>query len=68
MSDQQNCHCCLSRRQCVKMLSLGALGAGMMAPALQIIASDKSSGANAEFIDPAKLRPQPETRIAAVIL
>jgi len=69
MSTQHNCsHCCLNRRQCMQVLSMSALGAGMAAPLFQAVAEEKAKPAPKDFIDPAKLRPCPEVRVAATFL
>ena len=68
MATQNSCHgCCLSRRQCIQMLSLSALGAGLARPLLQA-AETKPAPPYPDFIDPAKLRPNPEVKIAATFL
>lgn len=61
-------HCCLSRRQCMKVLSASAIGAGMFGPVLKAAAREKSGPAKTDFIDPTGLRPNPEVRIAASFL
>jgi hypothetical protein len=70
MSVGHHCHqCCFSRRQCIKMLSLSALGAGIAGPAVfQSVAAEKAGPAKGDFIDTAKLRPCPEVRVAATFL
>jgi hypothetical protein len=68
MLKHQNCNCCLSRRQCLKLLSMSALGAGVMSPVLEAVAKTKSKASNPDFVDPATLRPNPEVRMAGVIL
>ncbi len=64
---QHNCHCCLSRRDCLKFLSTAALGAGMIGPALSAVAKETSRYANPDYVDMARLRPCPEVRMAAAI-
>jgi hypothetical protein len=56
--------CCLSRRNCLKLLSLSALGAGASGRILEA-AEEKPAVAENDFIDPAGLRPQPQVRLAA---
>ncbi len=66
---QPNCsHCCMSRRQCMKFLSASALGAGVLAPVLDVAGEEKAKPARTDFIDAAKLRPCPDVRIAASFL
>lgn len=61
-----DCHrCCLSRRHCIKLLSMSALGAGMAGSLLESVAAERSGPAKSDFIDPANLRPRPEVRVAA---
>ncbi len=61
------CHrCCLSRRECLKVLSLSALGAGL---AQGVVAGAPAEApARTDFIDPASLRPKPQVRVAATFL
>ena len=54
--------CCLSRRECLKVLSLSAVGAGVVA------AAGGAEPANSDFIDAGSLRPKPEVRVAATFL
>lgn len=61
-------HCCMNRRQCMKVLSATAVGAGVFGPLLQAAAEDKASPAKTDFIDAKNLRPNPEVRIAASFL
>ncbi|MCR4415359.1 MAG: hypothetical protein NUV77_23345 [Thermoguttaceae bacterium] len=68
MTTQPTCsRCCLSRRQCLKFLSMSALGAGLVTPSLEA-AEPKAAPAKTDFIDPAGLRPRPEVRVAATFL
>ena len=69
MSAGHDCHhCCLSRRQCMKMLSLSALGAGVAAPLFESVAAEKCGPSKTDFVDSAHLRPRPEVRVAATFL
>ncbi len=62
---QSSCHnCCLSRRQCLQVLSASALAAPWLASGNCGLAQDTPPQGD-DFIDPAKLRPQPKVRIAA---
>lgn len=62
-------HCCISRRQCVKLLSLSALGAGIIGPGLQAAEEKRAAPAPLpESVDAASLRPRPEVRVAAAFL
>lgn len=62
-----HCQCCISRRDCLKFLSMSALGAGMFGPALSAVAKEKSRYANPDYVDVGKLLPCPEVRMAAAI-
>jgi hypothetical protein len=65
MTIQHDCRrCCLTRRECLKVLSVSALGAGMMTPVLTTRAADQDAPAKTDFVDPATLRPRPEVRLA----
>ncbi|MFZ5832529.1 MAG: hypothetical protein ACOY3P_20775 [Planctomycetota bacterium] len=64
MAAHHDCHCCLNRRQCMKVFSGSVLGAALGGSLLESFAAEQSTGP-ADFIDPAKLRPSPEVRIAA---
>jgi len=69
MTSPHKCsQCCLSRRQCMKILSLSAMGAGVFRPVLHAEAQEKSGPASTDAIDPTGLRPKPEVRIAATFL
>lgn len=69
MSTHHHCsHCCLNRRQCMQVLSMTALGAGVGAPLFQAVAEEKAKPAPKDFIDAAKLRPCPEVKVAATFL
>jgi len=64
MTTERDCsRCCLSRRDCLKVLSMSAAGAGVMAYAVS--AADKETPAPGDHIDPAGLRPKPEVKMAA---
>ncbi len=62
----QHCNCCLSRRNCLKLLSLSAaaLGAGAFSPVLETVARAKSKSPAPDFIDPTRLRPNPQICLA----
>ena len=69
MTAQHDCHrCCLSRRQCLKFLSLSAVGAGLLPSTLVSLAQDTAKPAPADYVDPAQLRPRPEVRVSATFL
>ncbi len=60
------CSGCLSRRRCLQIITTAAAGltfSGGIIPALA-----KSRTADPDFVDPAKLRPQPKVRLEAAIL
>lgn len=60
------CHrCCVSRRECLKVLSLSAVGAGLGSG---LVAAASAAAGKGEFIDPASLRPKPQVRVAATFL
>ena len=66
MSSHHDCHrCCMSRRQCMQLLSLSALGAAGVVPALRSLAEDSARPAAGDVIDPRSLRPNPEVKVAA---
>jgi len=52
----------------MKLLSASALGAGALAPVLDVVGEEKAKPAKADFIDAAKLRPCPDVRVAATFL
>ncbi|MBM3892700.1 MAG: hypothetical protein FJ388_26575, partial [Verrucomicrobia bacterium] len=58
------CHGCLTRRECLKLLSASALGAAAVP---QVLAARKSESHPADYVDVAKLLPRPEVRMAAAI-
>jgi hypothetical protein len=68
MSSQQNCRCCLNRRQCLQVLSASALGAGLAAPGLNLLAAEPPKPTAPDFVDASHLRPRPEVKIAATFL
>lgn len=69
MCSHHDCsHGCINRRQCMELLSMSALGAGMMLSASKVAAEEKADVAKTDFIDPASLRPNPEVRMAAAFL
>ncbi|MCX7826528.1 MAG: hypothetical protein N2689_13360 [Verrucomicrobiae bacterium] len=64
MSLSHHCHGCLTRRECLKLLSASALGAAAVP---QVLAARKSESHPADYVDAAKLRPRPEVRMSAAI-
>jgi hypothetical protein len=69
MSTGQDCsRCCLNRRECIKFLSLSAVGAGLLPSSLVALGDDAAKPAKTDFVDPATLRPRPEVRVAATFL
>ena len=69
MMPKHDCHhCCLNRRQCLQFLSASALGAGMLTSQRRSAADDQALPSNADFVDPAGLRPNPKVRVAAAFL
>ena len=67
MNSHDCSHCCLSRRQCLKLVSLSALGAsaGAFGPIARVRADEP---APTDTIDVAGLRPKPEIKVAAAFL
>lgn len=61
-----DCGCCLSRRQCLKLLSTAALGSTLPSGAFAALKSDTPH--YTDYIDPAGLRPRPKVRITAAII
>ncbi len=69
MSVLHNCSCCMTRRQCAKLLSLSAVGAGVLGPALEAGAAwSRKKTPPADYVDVDGLRPQPDVRLAAAFL
>ena len=68
MNATHHCCHCVSRRDCIKTLSLSALGATMFSSTLRVFAKATPSAASEEIIDPTRLRPHPDVRIAATFL
>lgn len=69
MTTSPDCsRCCMSRRDCVKLLSASAVGAGLVGPALTALAADSAAPGPTDFVDAANLRPKPDVRIAATFL
>jgi hypothetical protein len=67
--DKHDCHrCCLNRRECLQFLSMSAIGAGLAASGVTAWAAAKNGPAPDDFIDPAKLRPNPKVRVATTFL
>jgi len=66
MTAEHDCsRCCMSRRDCMKLASASALGAGVMQCALAAGAEKQDKPAGADFVDPTGRRPRPEVRVAA---
>lgn len=66
---EHNCSSCgISRRDCMKALSLSALGAGLGGLLLDARADGQAAPAPTDFVDPTTLRPRPEVRVAATFL
>ena len=62
-------HCCMSRRQCIKLLTMSTLGTGLVGPTFEALAADKpASPAPSDVIDARSLRPNPKVNIAATFL
>ncbi len=69
MSASHDCRrCCLSRRECIKLLSLSALGASMGGRVFEAVAQERARPARTDFVDATSLRPKPEVRVAATFL
>ena len=69
MSPQHDCHhCCLTRRQCLQVLSASALGAGALSSPLRILGQDSAAPAKTDFVDAASLRPKPDVRVCGTFL
>jgi len=69
MTHPNHCsRCCFSRRECIKRLSLSALGVGLGGRVLQSVAAEKAAPAKTDFIGPAALRPRGDVRMAAAFL
>jgi len=60
------CHGCLSRRHCLQLLSSAAVGLTFSGSVVSALA--KSRPPAPDFVDPAKLRPRPLTRLEAAYL
>lgn len=69
MCEHHNCNGCgMSRRDCMKLLSVSAMGAGLGGFLLDAPADAQAAPAPTDFVDPAALRPRPEVRVAATFL
>ncbi len=69
MSLPHDCgHCCLSRRQCLQVLSASALGASVLSHPLRLLGQDSAAPAKTDFVDAAGLRPKPEVRVCGTFL
>ncbi len=61
-------HCCMSRRDCVKLLSMSTLGLGLAGTGMEALAADKPALPPADVIDARSLRPNPKVCVAATFL
>jgi len=68
MNTIHNCHHCVSRRDCLKVLSLSALGTTLIGSAVKAIAKEAAQTAPGDYIDAALLRPRPDVRVGAAFL
>ncbi len=69
MSPQHDCRrCCLSRRQCLQVLSASAIGATLVSSPLRILGQDSAAPAKSDFVDAAALRPKPDVRVCGAFL
>ncbi len=68
MAPLHDCRCCLSRRDCLKFLSLSAVGAGVAGPVAHVLHGAGAAPSPTDFVDVANLRPQPKIKIAATFL
>lgn len=67
MCVQHSCAGCVSRRDCLKLMSLSGLGAGVFTSAFAA-EPEKEGPAPTDFVDPAQLRPKPKVQVAATFL
>ena len=63
MNAPHQCRGCLSRRECLKLLSLSALGAGLVTPLRKAHARWRKP--DPDYVDVSQLRPRPEVRVSA---
>ena len=68
MAPLHDCRCCVSRRDCLKFLSVSAVGASVMAPAVRVFGADSAAPSAGDYVDPAGLRPHPDVTISAAFL
>lgn len=68
MSPHHCSRCCFSRRECIKRMSLAALGVGAGGHVLQSVAAEKAAPAKSDVIDAASLRAKGDVRMAATFL
>ncbi|HRZ47319.1 MAG TPA: hypothetical protein P5555_19235 [Candidatus Paceibacterota bacterium] len=66
MRTSHHCHSCISRRQCLQILSSAGVGLAMSGNLVRGLA--QSSKPAPDFVDPDKLRPKPKIRLDAAIL
>jgi hypothetical protein len=69
MTNQHDCsRCCISRRQCLQLVSLSALGAGAIGSFTRAGAKETAGPSPTDHVDAASLRPCPEIKISASFL
>jgi len=69
MTVQHDCsRCCISRRQCLQLVSLSALGAGVLGSFTRAGAKETAGPAPTDHVDAACLRPHPEVKVAGAFL
>jgi len=66
MLTPHQCHGCISRRRCLQIISTAAAGLTFSGELCTAFAKPRKPAP--DFIDPAKLRPNPQTRLDAAIL
>ena len=67
MCQQHQCSTCFNRRDCLKMVSLAAMGTGFLASLGQEPSANEGPGLT-DYVDVKTLRPQPDVRVAATFL
>jgi len=65
MNHPHNCSHCVSRRDCIKTLSLSALGVTLIGSATEAPAKGSPQTGPDDYIDATRLRPRPEVRVSA---
>lgn len=66
MNAPHQCRGCLTRRECLKLLSLSALGAGFVTPLNDAHARQRRP--DPDHVDVTRLRPCPEVRVSAAFV